>query len=86
MSPRKEIIDLKTIFFSSLSAVFLIAVAFFLENKILIFGLFSAYIIIYILYGIYYHLVNKDLSLKKVAEYVLIGLILFYMIKLLLIN
>ncbi|GIW62351.1 MAG: hypothetical protein KatS3mg090_0177 [Patescibacteria group bacterium] len=86
MSPRKEIIDWKTIFFSALSAVFLITTALFLENKILIFGLFSIYILIYILYGVYYHIANKDLTLKKTIEYVLIGFILFYMIKLLLIN
>jgi predicted neutral ceramidase superfamily lipid hydrolase len=81
--------ELKTHFFDYLLFVtagvfFLIALNIFKGEQLLQFIILLAFVSFYIIWGIYHHAFTKTLHFKIVLEYVLLGFIILFFIKLLL--
>lgn len=70
--------------FGIAGALFIILFASFSENRLFQFLVGTAFIVFYILWGIIHHFLEKDLCFKIVVEYILIGLLAFFLLKALL--
>ncbi len=60
---------------------FLISVNIFKGERLLEFILLLAFTTFYIIWGIYHHIVEDDLHLKVVIEYILIGFTIMFLLK-----
>ncbi len=69
--------------FFTAGIIFLIALNFFKGEKLIEFILFLIFISFYIIHGIYHHAIKDQLKLKIVIEYILLGFLVLFLIKLL---
>lgn len=61
---------------------FLLALNFFKGERLIEFLLLLFFVSFYIIYGVYHHLVKDELRLRIVIEYILLGFIALYLLKL----
>lgn len=62
---------------------FLLALNIFKGEKIIEFIIILSFVSFYIVWGIYHHLLKTRLHLKIVVEYILIGFIVLFLLKIL---
>ena len=62
---------------------FLISLQIFKGERLLEFILLLFFVSFYIIWGIYHHALNKDIHLKTILEYVLIGFTIIFLLKIL---
>lgn len=65
---------------------FLIALNVFKGEKLITFIILMAFTSVYIIWGIYHHIIDDSIRLKTVLEYILIGFTIIFLLKLLLIT
>lgn len=68
--------------FFTAGVFFLLALNFFKGERLIEFLLLLGFISFYIIYGIYHQAVKDKLRLKVVIEYILLGFIALYLLKL----
>ncbi len=86
MSPKKKVLEPKVFIFSAFSSLYLLLVYLLRTDKTMIFLLTLGYALSYIIYGFYYHIQQRNLSLKNIIEYVLIGFSILFIMRLLILN
>lgn len=69
--------------FFTAGTIFLVAINFFKGEKLIEFIIFLIFISFYIVYGIYHHAIRDQLKLKIMIEYILLGFLVLFLIKLL---
>ena len=78
--------NLTLIAFTFISILYLLFLYFVREKKLFSYLLTVLYVCLYIFYGIYHHYKKKDLTLKILLEYVLIGSIVLFILKILIVG
>lgn len=68
--------------FFTAGVIFLLALNFFRGEKLIEFLLLLTFVSFYIIYGIYHHAIKNELKAKIVIEYILIGFLVLYFLKL----
>jgi hypothetical protein len=79
----KKVAIFDYLLFFTAGVIFLLAVNFFRGEKLIEFLLLLAFVSFYIIYGIYHHAIRNKLRAKIVIEYILIGFLALYFLKLL---
>jgi hypothetical protein len=69
------------IFFTA-GVTFLLAINYFRGERLIEFLFLLAFVSFYIIYGIYHHAIKNQLRAKIVIEYILIGFLALYFLKL----
>lgn len=80
---KKHLFDYLMLFTGGVA--FLIALNVFKGEKLITFIILMAYASIYIIWGIYHHIIDDSIRLKTVLEYILIGFTIIFLLKLLLV-
>jgi hypothetical protein len=78
----KKITLFDYLLFFTAGVIFLLALNFFRGEKLIEFILLLAFVSFYIIYGIYHHAIKNELKAKIVLEYILIGFLVLYFLKL----
>jgi hypothetical protein len=78
----KKITLFDYLLFFTAGVIFLLALNFFRGEKLIEFLLFLAFVSFYIIYGVYHHAIKNELKAKIVIEYILIGFLVLYFLKL----
>lgn len=84
---KREIVDhlFDYLMFFTAGVVFLVAMSLFRGERLMTFIILMAFTSIYIIWGIYHHIIDDSIRLKTVLEYILIGFTIIFLLKLLLI-
>lgn len=80
--------ELKKHFFDYLLLItagvfFLISLKLFAGERLLEFIMLLFFVSFYIIWGVYHHALNKNIHLKTVLEYILIGFTIIFLLKIL---
>jgi len=78
----KKITLFDYLLFFTAGVIFLLVLNFFRGEKLIEFILLVAFVSFYIIYGIYHHAIKNELKAKIVIEYILIGFLVLYFLKL----
>jgi hypothetical protein len=70
------------ILFLTAGAFFIISLQIFKGERLLEFMILLAFTSFYIIWGMYHHVVENTVQLKNIIEYVLIGFIIIFLVKL----
>ncbi|MEN9327204.1 MAG: hypothetical protein RI947_12 [Candidatus Parcubacteria bacterium] len=81
---QRHLFDYLMLFTSGVA--FLIALNVFKGEKLITFIILMAFTSVYIIWGIYHHIIDDSIRLKTVLEYILIGFTIIFLLKLLLIT
>lgn len=76
---KKHLFDYLLLFTSGI--FFLIALNVFKGERLMQFIILFAFTSLYILWGIYHHIIDDTLHLKTVIEYILIGFTVIFLLK-----
>lgn len=68
--------------FFTAGVFFLLALNFFKGERLIEFIILLFFVSFYIIYGVYHHLVKDELHLRVMIEYILLGFIALYLLKL----
>jgi hypothetical protein len=68
--------------FLTVGIIFIMVVNFFRGEKLLEFIFLLSFVSFYIIFGVYHHAIKDELRAKIVIEYILIGFIALYLLKL----
>lgn len=80
---KKHIFDYLLLLSSG--AAFLVFISVLRGEPSLQFIAIVAFVAFYVIWGVYHHAVNRDIRLKIVVEYILIGFTILYLLKIILI-
>lgn len=67
-------------------AAFLLFISMLRGEPNLQFVVIVAFVAFYVIWGVYHHAANRDIRLKIVVEYILIGFTVLYLLKMVLIH
>ena len=60
---------------------FLISIQIFRGERLLEFLMLLLFVSFYIIWGVYHHTINKNIHLKTILEYVIIGFTIIFLLK-----
>jgi len=78
----KKITIFDYLIFFTAGVVFLLAINYFRGERLIEFLFLLAFVSFYIIYGVYHHAIKNQLRAKIVIEYILIGFLALYFLKL----
>ena len=78
---KKHIADY--LFLLTAGVFFIVSLSLFRGERLLEFLMVLIFVSIYILWGIYHHIIKNDLHFKIVLEYILIGFTVLFLLKIL---